>query len=691
MVVVAIGAGLAIALYFMLVAERRDVDERQKATKEQVAKASFKVRRSQLMSISGRGQKNRRRGNDRGDTTQSRRHGTHSLNRKYHSHQNECDWYFWYHKLVSSLQNIISHAMLIVSFGYIRSKSDIPPEQRKSVPQLQDPSQNFKTIHNVEEYFDEITVVGLDCEMVGGGRGGWRSLLARCSVVTLDCIPNDETRLQTKNALSNNAEDELSSHTAADSLDRNLVVLYDKYVIPRGKITDYRTEWSGVTKDTYKQSESHIPIVSFHQCQNEILQLFSSIAGKRVLVVGHALENDFEALEIEHPPLLTRDTAFYPPYMRRVRRKLYPKKLSALTSEVLDIEIQQKSQTAPSSEMCGVKSIRNASIVGHSSVEDAAAALRLYWHRFREWERTLGYPLLKTRQIGQCWPPLKMYLDGCNLPIGMRGVNFKELMATNPEKFGWIASQTFRLTSRERGRNHSSNISTIDWIPVFQSAISPQSAPNFECISIMFDGAKFSNIHGNGKSKMVGNLETRVFHLDLSCPTLESEDRGSIRVEITENGDSADDVLFHRCSADSVGTDSGTSDSTRELISLEKAVDILSIDSEGESDALSHYVVIQRSAGGTKTHRRLFDKLHLRRPDEGALCLSALTPGLQKHSCKIIRELLRERGVEKVIRCELRRRDELRCAVVTDDVFLADRLVGNGVLVLSYSQLTNMF
>jgi len=146
----------------------------------------------------------------------------------------------------------------------------------------------------MDNYFHDAIVVGLDCEMVGSGRGGWKSLLARCSVVTLDHVPKNGTSACTEQ----NAENE--QQQTLKRLDENLIVLYDKYVVPKGKITDYRTEWSGITKDTYSaQSQSPIPIVSFNQCQNEITQLFSSIQGRRVIVVGHALENDFEALEID--------------------------------------------------------------------------------------------------------------------------------------------------------------------------------------------------------------------------------------------------------------------------------------------------------------------------------------------------------------------------------------------------------
>lgn len=169
-----------------------------------------------------------------------------------------------------------------------------------------EPSSTQHSNSTMENFFHDAIVVGLDCEMVGGGRGGWRSLLARCSVVTLDHVPtNNSTSACTEktdkivSSSTGSEQNEMGQQQNFNRLDENLIVLYDKYIIPKGKITDYRTEWSGITKDTYSQSQqSPLPIVSFNQCQNEITQLFSSIQGRKVIVVGHALENDFEALEI---------------------------------------------------------------------------------------------------------------------------------------------------------------------------------------------------------------------------------------------------------------------------------------------------------------------------------------------------------------------------------------------------------
>jgi len=51
----------------------------------------------------------------------------------------------------------------------------------------------------------------------------------------------------------------------------------------------------------------------------------------------------------------------------------------------------------------------------------------------------------------------------------------------------------------------------------------------------------------------------------------------------------------------------------RRPVSLDEAISILSDGDDADTDALLDYVVIRRKVGGTKTHRRLFDKLHLRR------------------------------------------------------------------------------
>ena len=220
---------------------------------------------------------------------------------------------------------------------------------------------------------------------------------------------------------------------------------------------------------------------------------------------------------------------------------------------------------------------------------------------------------------------------------------------------------------------------------MFLSALGPNATPKLVKISILWDGAKYRDIIKNGNWRQ--KKQRRVFNSDVS---------DSIIVEITKDGDTVDDILFDRlCCSEEATT--GESRSHRQIIPLSKAVDILSFDtsiqtSADAEDSLSHYIVIRRKGGGSKTHRKLFDKLHLRRPDEGAVCLSGLTNKLQRHSWKLARELQRERGIEKVIECELRRRQDLKYLVVTDDVYLTERLVrSHGVVVLSFMQFSSMF
>lgn len=653
--------------------------------KEQLAKASFRVRKSNLMSIAGRGV---RRDNKKNKKRRSR------LNRDQliAGGDNDTKAAPWYEWLMSSFVYVMARVLSVISFGYLQLLDDVTTQSSTQQKQRNKSSEKSKKRTSLEGYYDNIAVVGLDCEMVGGGRHGMKSLLARCSVVTLDHIPSQ--------AIDNNSS-QPNSKQKLTNLNQNLVVLYDKYVIPKEKITDYRTEWSGITKHTYSNNKSSIPIVTFQKCQNEITQLFASISTKNVIVVGHALENDFDVLEITHPISLVRDTAFFVPYMRQVRNKLYSRKLSVLSSEELGIDIQQSSSSSLEQMPLlenedgggGVSMIQNDSMVGHSSVEDAAAALRLYWNRCIEWERSLGYPLSSVdgTAVSSNWSPLSMYLDGCNLPVAMRGVDFKELFANPPhdrvddcnDDIATDEPRSFSITSRKR---ENASVHTTDWMPVFLSALSPNATPELEKVSILWDGAKYRDIikGSSGKQKH----QCRVFNSDKS---------DSIVAEITKDGDTVDDVLFDRLCCSEEGVGAAKSRSYQQIVPLSKAVDILSIEASTQTsvhaeDSLSHYIVIRRKGGGSKTHRRLFDKLHLRRPDEGAVCLSGLTNKLQRHSWKLARELQREKGIEKVIECELRRRQDLKYVVVTDDVYLTERLMrSHAVLVLSFLQFSNMF
>ena len=110
-------------------------------------------------------------------------------------------------------------------------------------------------------------VVSVDCEMVGCGVDGLRSVLARCSIVNY--------------------------HGA---------VLYDCYVQPTELVSDYRTHVSGI-RPTDLEPPRAIP---FHQAQREVQDL---LQGR--VVVAHSVVGDLQALGLSYPLHLLRDTAHF--------------------------------------------------------------------------------------------------------------------------------------------------------------------------------------------------------------------------------------------------------------------------------------------------------------------------------------------------------------------------------------------
>jgi len=214
--------------------------------------------------------------------------------------------------------------------------------------------------------------VALDCEMVGYGRKGINSMLARCSLVTID---DDSGKVK---------------------------VLYDTYVKPTKHVTDYRTQWSGVTKEHLESDAA----VTFEVCRSKVRKLLNPSdihtddgdegESKIVILVGHALKNDFQVLRYYHPRSLTRDTAMYKPFMRQVRKRMLPHKLSYLCEEHLGITIQNNDCTIEIDKDTHEEDDDETGD-GHSSIEDAAATLLLYRHVSDEWEKSLGYPLQRQR------------------------------------------------------------------------------------------------------------------------------------------------------------------------------------------------------------------------------------------------------------------------------------------------------
>uniref|UniRef100_A0A8C6WU36 RNA exonuclease 4 n=1 Tax=Neogobius melanostomus TaxID=47308 RepID=A0A8C6WU36_9GOBI len=169
-----------------------------------------------------------------------------------------------------------------------------------------------------ERAFEGLTkAVAIDCEMVGVGYDGEDSILARVSLVNLfgKCI-------------------------------------YDKYVKPTEKVTDYRTHVSGIRPEDIRDGED---INTVRKEVAEILQ------GR--IVVGHAIHNDLKILLLDHPKKKIRDTQKYEPF-RKIAKSKRPA-LRVLCREVLNVKVQQGE---------------------HSSVQDAQATMRLYTTVKKQWE-----------------------------------------------------------------------------------------------------------------------------------------------------------------------------------------------------------------------------------------------------------------------------------------------------------------
>lgn len=131
-------------------------------------------------------------------------------------------------------------------------------------------------------------------------------------------------------------------------------IIYDEYVIPQEEVKDYRTSVSGITPAILREKGKDFKVV-----QKEVAAL---LKGK--IIVGHALKNDLNALMLDHPGKLLRDTARYKPLKHEQTKQ--PQSLKFLAQKYLKRIIQTGQ---------------------HSSIEDAKAAMDLYKIHKNDWEQ----------------------------------------------------------------------------------------------------------------------------------------------------------------------------------------------------------------------------------------------------------------------------------------------------------------
>ena len=140
-------------------------------------------------------------------------------------------------------------------------------------------------------------------------------------------------------------ETEAGDELAKVSLvNETLNCVYNSLVQPSSPIVDYRTKFSGITKDKLK--DVTMTLADVQQAIREILP-------SKCILIGHSLENDLRALKLAHPYIIDTACLFTP-----FASPLSKPSLRMLAKKLLDADIQTASD-------------------GHDSIEDASTCMKL--------------------------------------------------------------------------------------------------------------------------------------------------------------------------------------------------------------------------------------------------------------------------------------------------------------------------
>lgn len=142
--------------------------------------------------------------------------------------------------------------------------------------------------------------------------------------------------------IRNNTKSALARVSIVDYSGR---VVFDHYVKPMEPVSDYRTWVSGISPHHLKNAPK------FKKIQRKVANL---LKGK--ILVGHAIQNDLNALQLSHPESMIRDTSLYSEFRKLAKGKNTPG-LKMLAKKLLNLDIQSSS---------------------HDSVQDARITMLLF-------------------------------------------------------------------------------------------------------------------------------------------------------------------------------------------------------------------------------------------------------------------------------------------------------------------------